>query len=257
MPGNSARTSRKRCDLDRVERMVFFRAGEVAHHQRDAVIVAAARRELRRFVGGKAEPVHAGVDMQRGAAAPARCRAKRVPFVELGAAADHRPQVRVRVSRRGAGQQAVEHVDRRVRRDARARAALRRGCATKNVSQPAFASAPRDLLDAAAVAVGLDHRGALRAARRVRRARASSRRSPRDRSVRMPPASASGGPSCSLSCRHHRARPPGARTSARQSLECRSRQLGPGIARRSEKRVTFGLELQLRPCRSGRGAACR
>ena len=59
-------------DLAGVERMLrLLGAGEVAHQQRDAVVFGAdARRQRGGLVDRDAEPVHAGVDMQRGAAAP-------------------------------------------------------------------------------------------------------------------------------------------------------------------------------------------
>ena len=48
--------------------------------QRDAVVLGAdARRERGRFVHRNAEPVHAGVDMQRGAAVPIAARCRRRP----------------------------------------------------------------------------------------------------------------------------------------------------------------------------------
>ena len=113
-------------------------AGEVAHQQRDAVIFRAdARRERRRFFGGNAEPVHAGVDMQRRAAVPLVGRAERVPLGELDQAADHRPRADVGEGRRRARQQTVEHVDRGVRRDGAHAPRLAEMSATKNVLQPA------------------------------------------------------------------------------------------------------------------------
>ena len=147
--------------LDRVERMIFFRAGEVAHHQRDAVIARACRRELPDLLGGKSKPVHAGIDMERGAAAPSALRAKRVPLVPARPIADHRPQVCLCKCRRGAGQDAVEHIDRRVGRNL-ARAARLGQVRDEEGPAPRFRQRARDLLDAAAVAVGLHHRGALR-----------------------------------------------------------------------------------------------
>ena len=66
-------------------------AGEVAHQQRDAVIFRAnTRRQRCSFIGGDAEPVHAGVDVQRRAAMPLVRGAKRIPFGKFNQAADHR-----------------------------------------------------------------------------------------------------------------------------------------------------------------------
>ena len=72
-------------DLALVERMLRrLRAGEVAHQQSDAVIFRAdARRQRGGLVGGNAEPVHAGVDMQRGAAGKAGRRNEVIPLGEL------------------------------------------------------------------------------------------------------------------------------------------------------------------------------
>ena len=77
--------------LDGVERMLFLRAGEVAHYQRNAEVVVAPGREHCGLVLRKTEPVHSGVDMQRGFTAPARSRAMRTPLIEFRAAAKHRP----------------------------------------------------------------------------------------------------------------------------------------------------------------------
>jgi len=48
-----------------------FGAGEMAHHQRDAVIFGLrARRQRRRLFDRNAKPVHAGIDVECRAAAP-------------------------------------------------------------------------------------------------------------------------------------------------------------------------------------------
>ena len=137
-------------------------AGEVAHQQRDAVVFRAdARRERGGLVHRNAEPVHAGVDMQRGAAAPGMGRAESVPFRQFDHAADHRPHVDVGVGGSGARQQTVEHIDRRLRR----RAAHLGGLGEIGDEEGLAAGARQPgghLLDAAAVAVGLDHGGAFR-----------------------------------------------------------------------------------------------
>ena len=92
-PGNRLAISRKARELPVVERMIGrLGAGEVAHHQRDAVIAGVdARDEALRFRKRQAEPVHAGVDVQRRAAGPAAAAAEGVPFGEFVEIADHRP----------------------------------------------------------------------------------------------------------------------------------------------------------------------
>ncbi len=130
------------------------------------VLGADARRQRRRLVGGDAEPVHAGVDMQRRAAAPLVGGDEGVPFGQLQQAADHRPRVDVGKGGARARHQAVEHVERRLGR--------RRACAPRLVEIGdeeglAAGAAERlgDRLDAAAVAVGLDDGGTFRRQRAV------------------------------------------------------------------------------------------
>ncbi len=133
----------EQADLFFVERMLgVLGAGEMAHQQRDAVIFGAdARRQSSCVIGRNAEPVHAGVDVQRRAAAPL-CRGDEgIPFGQFDHAADHRPCAQLGIDRRRAGDDAIEHIDCCVRcRVARARRASDRS-ATKNVLQPARASA--------------------------------------------------------------------------------------------------------------------
>ena len=85
----------KQPDLLVVERMVGrVGAGEMAHQQREAVVFGLdARRDGGRLVDREAEPVHAGIDVQRGAAAPVAGGDERVPLGEFGRAVDHRPQI--------------------------------------------------------------------------------------------------------------------------------------------------------------------
>ena len=66
----------KQPDLPVVHWMVGrVRAGEMAHQQREAVVFGMdARRDRDRFLGAHPEAVHAGIDVQRRAAAPAACR---------------------------------------------------------------------------------------------------------------------------------------------------------------------------------------
>ena len=104
--------------------------------------------------------------------------AERGPFLDLLPGSEDGPQVVFGVGGAGAGQEAVEHVDRGIRAPRRGRGASR-GCATKKVRQPARAAAGT-ALDADAVGVGLDDGRAFRAAR-ARAGCASSRRARRDR----------------------------------------------------------------------------
>ena len=70
--------------------MEAFGAGEVAHDQRDAVIAGVdPGNDALRLGEREAEPVHAGVDVNGGAACPAGAAAKHVPFGKLVEIADH------------------------------------------------------------------------------------------------------------------------------------------------------------------------
>ena len=148
-------------DLPVVERVLrHFGAGEMAHQQHDAVVLGAdARGKGGRFVRRDAEPVHAGVDMQRRAPLPAARGSESVPFGELDQAADYRPRRDPGEGGRGARHQAAQHIDRRVGRGlARARGFRQVG------DEKGLAAAARqamgDLIEPAAIAVGLDHGGA-------------------------------------------------------------------------------------------------
>ena len=90
-----------------------FGGGEVAHHQRDAVIAGVdARDDALRLRDRQAEPVHAGVDMNGRAAGPAGAAAEHVPFGELVEIADHGLAVDLGVGVAGVLEEAVEHIDR-------------------------------------------------------------------------------------------------------------------------------------------------
>ena len=138
-----------------------FGAGEVAHQELEAVAFAGlhARRDGDRFLGRQSEPVHAGIDMQRRAAAPVAGRDEGVPLGELGRAVDHRPQVGIGERRRGARHQSVEHVDDGVRRHRAHTPALRD---VGHEKRPAadLLECRNHPLDSATIGVGLDHRGA-------------------------------------------------------------------------------------------------
>ena len=134
----------------------------MAHQQHDAVVLGAdARRQRSGVVERDAEPVHAGVHMQRGAAAPLAGRHEGVPFRQLDHAADHRPRADVGVRCGGFRQQAVEHINRRLRRNATHPPRLGEIGDEESLAT-GFGERGRDLFDAAAIAVGLDHGGAFR-----------------------------------------------------------------------------------------------
>ena len=109
--------SRKARELLGVERMIeVLGAGEVAHHQRDAVIAGIdPGNDALGFPEREAEPVHAGIDMNGCAAGPAGAPAKHVPFGKLVEIADHGPGVDLGVGVAAILEEAVEHVDRRRR----------------------------------------------------------------------------------------------------------------------------------------------
>ena len=115
---------------------------EMAHHQRNAVIAGIdARDDALRFRDRQPEPVHAGVDVDGGAAVPARAAAEHVPFGEFVEIADHRPAIDLGVGVAGVLEEAVERVDGGLRRQRRAAMRASSSVATKNVLQPAAASA--------------------------------------------------------------------------------------------------------------------
>ena len=104
--------------------------------------------------------------MQRGAAVPPGRRHERVPFGELGEAADHRVEVVADVGGRGPGQDAVEHVDRGARRHAAQAPPLRQVPDEERLAARAHERG-RHRLEAAAIGVRLDHGGALGGRRAV------------------------------------------------------------------------------------------
>ena len=92
-------------------------AGQMAQQQRDAVIFGLrARRQRGGFFRRNAEPVHAGVHLQRGAALPVMGGDEGVPLGKLGHAVDDRPRIELDEGRRSFRRAAVEHVDRGVAR---------------------------------------------------------------------------------------------------------------------------------------------
>ena len=114
----------------------------MAHHQRDAVIAGIdAGDDALRFGNRQPEPVHAGVDMDGGAAGPARAAAEHVPFGELVEIADHGPAIDPGVGLAGVLEEAVEHVDRGRSGTAPRTTRASSSVATKKVLQPALARA--------------------------------------------------------------------------------------------------------------------
>ncbi len=103
----------KQPDLVGGERLIGnLSAGEVTHQQRDAVVFGLrAWRQCGSFVRGDAEPVHAGIDMERRTAAPVLGGNKGVPLGQLGRAVDHRLDVEFSERVGGLWRKAVEHVD--------------------------------------------------------------------------------------------------------------------------------------------------
>ena len=181
-PENRLAISRKARELLGVERMVeALGAGEMAHDQRDAVIAGIdPGDDALRFRDRQAEPVHAGVDMNGGAAGPAGAAAKHVPFGEFVEIADHGLAVDLGEGVAAVLEEAVEHIDRRRRhRGADDARFLQRGD-EKRLAAGAGQRAC-DRLGAAAIGVGLDHAGAFGRHRRSSPACASWRRWRRDR----------------------------------------------------------------------------
>ena len=129
----------------------------MAHHQRDAVIAGIdAGDDGLRFRKRQPEPVHAGVDVDGGAAGPAGAAAEHVPFGELVEIADHRPAIDLGVVLAGVLEIAAEHIDRGLRHGRAHLARFLEGGDEEGLAAGA-GQRPRDLFGAAAIGVGLDH----------------------------------------------------------------------------------------------------
>src|SRR5207237_7011932 len=100
-------------ELPGVERMVKrLGAGEVTHDERDAVIAGVdPGNDALRLGHRQPKPVHAGIDVNGGAAAPTGAPAKYVPFGKFVEIADQGPGVDLRVGVAAILQEAVEHID--------------------------------------------------------------------------------------------------------------------------------------------------
>ena len=152
----------KQTDLPVVHRMIGrLGAGEMAHQQRETVIFGLqARSDGDRLVDRDTEPVHAGIDVERGAAAPVPGGDEGIPFGKFGCAVDDRPQMVVCERLRRARHHPVEHVDGRVGRD-RPHASSFRDIGDEEGPAPGLGQHAGDRFEAAAIGIGLDHRGAL------------------------------------------------------------------------------------------------
>ena len=112
-----------------------------------------------RLLDGEAEPVHAGVDVERGTAGKAGRRNEVIPFGEFDQAVDHRPRIGVDEALSGGMGKSVEHIDHRLARDGAHAPCF--GQMRDEEGLAAGAGQRRgDLIDAAAIGVALDHRGA-------------------------------------------------------------------------------------------------
>ena len=136
-------------------------ADEMAHQQRDAVVVRLhPRRQRGRLARGDAEAVHAGVDMQRRAAAPIVGGDEGIPFRKLGDAVDHRARVEFDERRAAARRETVEHIDDRLGRD-RTHASRFGEIGDEKGLAAGLGELRRDRFEPAAIGVGLDHGGAI------------------------------------------------------------------------------------------------
>ena len=115
--GKAARAACEAGDLQRVERIVRqFGRDEMAHQQIGAARARGGDRGAQRVERFEAEPVHAGVEVQRRRRRPALRARERRPALELRRAADRRREAEGGVvgERVGLRLQPVEHVDARV-----------------------------------------------------------------------------------------------------------------------------------------------
>ena len=114
-------------------------------------------RRLQRHEGFEAEPVHAGVEMERGWRGPAALGGEGGPAGEFVLAADHRRKAMLRVVRRiGPALEAVQHIDRgAVRQDAARRNPFAQ-MGDEEDARPGGPQRGRRLGDAGPVSIGLD-----------------------------------------------------------------------------------------------------
>ena len=139
----------------------------MAHYQRDAVIAGIdARDDALRLSDRQPKPVHAGVDMDRGAAGPAGAAAEHVPFREFVEIADHRFAVDFGVGIAGILEEAVERIDCGRRRRGADHARFIDRCDEKRLA-PGTRQRAGHLFGAAAIGVRLHHAGAFGRHRRL------------------------------------------------------------------------------------------
>jgi hypothetical protein len=132
----------------------------MAHQQRDAVIFGLRTwRQSRGFFRRNAEPVHAGVDVQRRAAAPVLLGDERIPFGEFSRAVDHRSRRHVDETGAVFGDEAAEDVNCGVAR-ARAQPARFAQIGHKECLAAGLNELGRNLFEPEPIAVGLDDRAA-------------------------------------------------------------------------------------------------
>ena len=132
----------------------------MAHHERNAVIAGVdARDDALRLGHRQAEPVHAGIDVDGGAARPTRAAAEHVPFGEFVEVADHGLAVDLGVGIAGVLEEAAEHIERRSRhRRAHDARFIERGNEERLAA--GGGKRPRHLFGAAAIGIRLDDTGA-------------------------------------------------------------------------------------------------
>ena len=163
MPRNSERTSRKLricrslSGCSGVSAQARWLISSVMPWFSDWIRLASAATSS----GRESEPVHAGVHVQRHAAAPVVGGDERIPFGELDQVADYRPRVDLRIARSPLGREPVEHVDHRFGREPADPPRLRQMGNEKSAAAR-LGERDGDRLDAAAIAVGLDHGGSFR-----------------------------------------------------------------------------------------------
>jgi hypothetical protein len=132
----------------------------MAHHQGNAVIAGIdAGDDALRFRDRQPKPVHAGVDVDGGAAIPARAAAKHVPLGKLVEVTDDRLAVDRGIGVAGVLEEAVERVERHCRQRRSHHARLFESCDKEGLAAGRDQRL-RHLFGAAAIGVGLDHGGA-------------------------------------------------------------------------------------------------
>ena len=118
-----------------------------------------ARRQRRRLLHGDAGSVHPGVDVQCRPTAPAAAGDECIPLGQFAGAIDDRMQGIFRERLRRAGHNAIEHVNRRVRRYGSESASLGH-VGDEERSAAGLDELARDRLETAAISIRLEHGGA-------------------------------------------------------------------------------------------------